>query len=400
MIITNETTFKNIITKKHTLLNINRINRKSSGERPSHLRFQTGCGVDNLNDFLLLFEGMDVTPNENYTGSPTYKGQGFDVNYNGISVGVLLAVAQRGSIERKKYTPSALNLNGYTATDSSMFLHKIIDGLVQVESNIEYRNDLISILTNIEGKSTISNSEFINSNITRILSDFGEVASAYKYSLEGNVIRFPDKSNNNIADFYVNDHPYSVKGRGTGGKVNLSMYKDLIDDTSVEGKLLKSLASYDKELLFKYAAECCPEVARIAEWVSGTTENDIRNFTKNVDYDEFYNFISANFDGYGVPQKSKDERPRALWVDNDTNPFYFTLNTIIHRFWGMNNTAKITEIVSKFLTSTTFVKVDIINSNFILAELPFENVKEWQTIYWGRATKAWHNWMGVEPVRR
>jgi hypothetical protein len=66
----------------------------------------------------------------------------------------------------------------------------------------------------------------------------------------------------------------------------------------------------------------------------------------------------------------------------------------------MNNTAKITEIVSKFLTSTTFVKVDIINSNFILAELPFENVKEWQTIYWGRATKAWHNWMGVEPVRR
>lgn len=394
-----ETEFRKWLIDNHPKLNKDKIVRKGNGERKSHLRFYQGCGIASLNDFFNFFQNFSMVPNDNYTGSPIYKGQGFDVTWNNNLVGILFGVAKEGNIERKKYTPKALGLNGATFTDTKVFRQNIVTSLESVETDKQIFNCLISMLDNIEGRGSITDHPFLKQNTNKITSDFGEILAAYKSCLSGKEISFPYNSNNNIADYYVNGKAYSAKGRKAGGKVNLVDYKNLISLDSDAGNLLYSLADHNKNDFFKYAAKLCTEANELAVWVGGTDENAVKTFIANTSYDSFYNKVTKQFGGLGVPLTSKDERPRQLWAQGDTNPFYFTLNTIVHRFWGVKNSDQITEIVSKFLNAAIFVHIDIQNLNIDIREVPFKNIDKWQTAYWSRATKAWHNWMAVEPCK-
>ena len=51
------------------------------------------------------------------------------------------------------------------------------------------------------------------------------------------------------------------------------------------------------------------------------------------------------------------------------------------------------------LTKPKFVKVNIFNNAVHFEEVKFDSIKKWGTCYWSRATSAWHNWMGVEPLK-
>jgi hypothetical protein len=394
-----ETQFKNWLIENYPKLNKNKINRKGNGERRPHLRFYKDCGLQSFNDFLDFFKSFPLVPNDNYTGSPDYKGQGFDIKWNNNSIGILFGVAKEGNIERKKYTPKALGLNGSKFSDAKIFRQNIINSLQNVESDQKILDCLISMLDNIDGRGPVINHPFLKQNTNKITSDFGEVLAAYKSCLSGKQITFPDNSNNNIADYYVNGKAYSAKGRKAGGKVNLVDYKSLISLDSDVGNFLYSLADHDKNNFFKYAAILCKEANELASWVNGTDEDSVKKYVSNTSYDEFYDQVTQRFGGLGVPLASKDERPRQLWAQGDTNPFYFTLNTIFHRFWGVKNSDQITKVVSSFLNAAIFVHIDIQNLNIDIREVPFKNIDKWQTAYWSRATKAWHNWMAVEPCK-
>ncbi|NBO29551.1 MAG: hypothetical protein EBV10_09980 [Synechococcaceae bacterium WB6_1A_059] len=395
-----ESEFKNFLLKKFHYLNKDKIKRKSKGERPVHLRFYRGCGIETLKEFKFLFEKLDlpITSNESFTGSPVYRGQGFDIIWKKNKIGVLFGLSKTG-VERKKYTPQNLKLNGLTFSDPSIFRNAIIKGLDSVEDNTVLYESLVSMLDNLETSLPIKTSKFLDQNLNKITSDFGEILSAYQSCLSGNIIFFPKKSNNNIADYYENEIPISAKGRLSGGKVNLSEYKDFIDRENSIGKFFYAIATHNKNDFFKFAVEFSKEAKKLSDWVGGTTESDIQNYISKTSYDDFYNLISKEFKNIGVPLKSKDQRPRKLWEEGDTNPFYFTLNTVIHRFWGTNATIEITKIVSKFLNKPKFVHVNIDKGNVTTEEINFNDIKEWQTIYWSRATKAWHNWMAVESKR-
>ena len=52
------------------------------------------------------------------------------------------------------------------------------------------------------------------------------------------------------------------------------------------------------------------------------------------------------------------------------------------------------------LKEPKFITIDIVNNNVVSNEIEFGDVSVWKTVYWSRATKAWHNWMAVEPVTR
>lgn len=394
-----ESEFKAWLIANNPTLNKDKIARKGKGERKAHLRFSSGCGIQNLDAFLEIFKDLTIIPNDNYTGSPLYKGQGFDVEWNNESIGVLFGVSKEGNIERKKYTPKSLGLNGEEFTDPKQFRKKIIEGLTQVEFDQGILKCLVSMIDNLEGRGPIDNHPFLKQNSNKITSDFGEILAAYKSCLQGNQVLFPVNSNNNIADYYADGCAYSAKGRKAGGKVNLVEYKDLIDLDSNVGKFLYSLADHNKNDFFKYGSLLCAEAAQLAGWTNGTTEESVKKFISETPYDHFYKNINNLFNGLGVPLLSKDQRPRELWAAGDTNPFYFTLNTIIHRYWGMNSSKQITDVVSKFLNKAIFIHIDIKDLNIITEEVPFENIDSWQTAYWSRATKAWHNWMAVEPVK-
>lgn len=396
-----ETEFKNWLLSKSSL-NKDHLVRKS-GERPAHLRLSRGCGIEQFSELTSLLESLSLSYDlcDNYTGSPTYKGHGVNVNWQGHTVGVLLAVAKDGHVERKKYTPKKLGLTDIEFTDSSVFRNLILAGLDRVESDVSIRECLVSMIDNVQNKTPITNHPFLKVNTNRITSDFGETLAAYESSLKGNTILFPDAGNNNIADYYENGVPVSAKGRKTGGKINLSSYTSLIDRTTVTGEFLYSIATHDQSGFFAAGAKLCPEAEWLARRVGGTSKGHVENYINTVTYDMFYDPIKADprFKGLGIPEEG---RPRELWMQGDTNPFYFTLNTFMNRLWGdtAESSSSITPIVSKFLTEPKFVHIDIVDYNVVTYELPFVDVGQWRTAYWSRATKAWHNWMAVEPVRK
>ena len=172
----------------------------------------------------------------------------------------------------------------------------------------------------------------------------------------------------------------------------------MIDQDTITGKFLYSIASHNRNDFFKYAAELSQDVKAIADMVGGTSVDDVKKYVKQTDYDTFYDYVKQTkaHRGLGIPEEG---RPRKLWNQGSTEPFYFTLNTLIHRLWGEDASDDITNVVSSFLQKPKFIVVDIINDQVITQELEFSNVQQWKTVYWGRATKAFHNWMGVEPIK-
>lgn len=397
-----ETNFKKYILTKRSELNENKIVRCGPGENPAHLRFKTGCGIASLDEFKKIFSELNLpyTTNDNFTGSPNYQGQGFDIEWQNDRIGVLLAVSNTG-VERKKYTPQNFKFNGLTFSDPVFFKQEIIKELVIIEKDVDLRKFLISLLDNIEGLGPTNDSSKHKENLNKITSDFGEILCAYHSCLNKHTVVFPSTSNNNLTDYYEDNVPVSAKGRKSGGKVNLVNFHDVIDKTSTTGKFLYALAMHNKEDFFKYAAELSPMIKEIKDLVGEVTENQIKKYILETKYDDFYKIIDTKFYGIGVPLRSKDSRPRALWAAGDTNPFYFTLNTIIHRFWGTSKDAVdlISPIVVKFLQSAKFMHLDIVDNNVVIKQLLFSDVKRWQTVYWSRSTAAWHNWMAVEPVK-
>jgi hypothetical protein len=403
-----ESKFRKMILEKYPKLHGNKISIRN-GERKIHVRFSNGCGVTSKPEFLSLFSeiALDFTSIQNQDFSKKYPFGGY-VIWKGYSIGVLYGIAEIGNIETKKYVPDALGLSGYKVNDYKMFRNKIIDGINTIEVDTGIRECLISMIDTVEGKGLIKYHPFLKDNINIVKKDFGEVLAAYKYCFNGYEIEFPVNSNHPNIDFYADSIPISVKSPAGGGKVNLSNFKDNISQTTTTGKFLYSIATYNRNDFFKNAADLCPEVKILADWVGGTTRKDIKKYISLCSYDDHYNKMKSDIrftlknQTLGIPEdsalKSSEITPKELWAKGSLEPFDFTLNTIIHKFWGISHQDDITDIVSVFLNRDKFVRVDIKDLDIFFEEIPFENVKKWQTIYWSRATKAWHNWPCVEPV--
>jgi hypothetical protein len=397
-----ESQFRSWLLSRDNRLNEARISRKSSGERQSHLRFYSGCGIDSVSELLAIFDANKITyqPCDAYTGSPLYKNQGFNVQWNGHTVGVLLGVAAQGHIVRKQFSPKNLGLAGKTYSAMSLFRKDILQGLTQTEKDASIVECLVSMLDNIEQGTPVIAHPFLKQNLNKVTSDFGEVLGAYISVKQGHTVHFPDNSNNNIADFYEDNVPVSAKGRQAGNTLNLGSYKDLLPRNTPTELFLYSLSSHNKDLFFETGAKLCAEAAKLADWVGGTTEAAVAKYVKSITYDQFYNKIAKDpvFQGLGIPLESKNDRPRDLWQAGSTDPFYFTLNTVINRLWGRKHTGEITKIIKKLGSNIKFLHIDIENSNIKSREVPFVSIERWGTHYWSRATKAWHNWMAVQSI--
>jgi len=408
--INHERNFLKYLLENSNSLKKERIKLRPNGERKAHIRFSLGCGLSSADEFINLFKNLKI-PFQKITTedfSKTYKLGGY-VTWQGKSIGVLYGIGEKGYVERKKYAPDSIGLAGLEISNAKDFRSKVESGLVLVEKDLSFRKCLISMLDNIKSGTEIQDHPFLKKNINKIKSDFGEVLAAYTLILQGKKIKFPIKSNNPRIDFWADGHPYSAKAPNGGGKVNLSEYKDSISTKTNTGKFLYSIATHNRDDFFKYAASLCPEVKLISEWVNGTSRADVKKYVANCSYDDHYakminmKTFKINNQVLGIPvnsnRKSTELTPKELWAKGSLEPFDFTINTIMSRFWGETNSDSITKEVSNFLVNTTFIHVDIVDLNIITEITPFESVTGWKTIYWSRATKAWHNWMAVEPIK-
>jgi hypothetical protein len=404
-----ETKFINWVTSKNSFLNKDRIFRRG-GESKSHVRFSSGCGLRTEKEFFDLFDGLEFTPVTLNEFSKSYKIGGY-ITWQAQKVGVLYGIAPQGDSERKRWSPESLGLAGYETNNLKDFKNKILEGLKVIDEKETAL--LISLLDNIEVGRIIPISNFLETNKSKITSDFGEVLAAYSDVAKGFKIKFGNKSNQKVFDYYVliNNkwEEVSVKNPKGGGKVNLSDFVDIIDISDTHSKILYALGTHNRDDFFTLSATVCPQVKKISDIVGGLTKKDRLEYVKTHTYDEFYNQIKNNSmfvvkkQTLGVPDdqgwKPNELTPRALWDRGSLDPIDFTINTFVNRFWGHNYTQEISIVVTKFLNRAKFKIVDISNGCVYIKEVKFSDVKQWQTVYWGRATKAWHNWMAVEPVK-
>lgn len=390
-----ENHFKKWLLENHPSLNKKFINRHS-GENPTHLRLRPGCGFNSVEEMTKALDSLNIEYefNNDYSRSPDYHGHGVTVVWNDSKIGMMLAVQKKGRVKRKSLSPKNLGLSGMKFSSVDEFETVIKQS---IKGN-DHFDQLVSMIDNVKNGVKVSKSNIKKEDIGRITSDFGEVLAAFKSVCQGKSIEFPGKSNFTVADFFENGDPVSVKNEKGGGKVNLSEYKDLINTETMVGKLLHSIASHNKNDFFKYAAQVSPLINQIAIMVGGTNIENVEAFVKKTSYNDFYSFIKNNKECkmLGIPDPV---RPEELWNKGDTNPIYFTINTLLNRIWGRSKENGISDIVIEFLDKPKFVKVSIVNDNVVFEEKKFKSIKYWGTCYWSRATAAWHNWMGVEPIK-
>lgn len=394
---TKETELKDFLVEQ-LKLNKDKLKRHN-GETPVHLRFMTGNGIDTFSNLLDNLTNLNLKYKsagyKHFSRSPDYADQGLIVEYNGEEVGIQFNVQKEGRIRRKGLTPDSLGLSGKTFSDAESLYNLVKKNI----SGEEFEDVLLSMLDSVKHSSDVKGIDKIQpQDISRITSDFGEILGAYQSLINKNTVSFPNVSNEPIADYYENDQPVSAKGRKTGGKVNLSHWKTFIDQKTLTGKFLYSIADHNRDDFFQYASMLCPEIKKISDMVGGTSVEKVEKYVSNNTYDSFYNYIKQTeaHKGLGIPDEG---RPRELWNQGSTDPFYFTINTLVSRLWGHNAVNEITDVVKSFLKKPKFIAVDIIDNKIVTNEIEFSNVKQWKTAYWSRATKAWHNWMAVEPVK-
>lgn len=395
---TTETKFRNFLVEKLPL-NKDRVTRHN-GETPVHLRFKSNCGLQTFDELRESLNNLGITyktvPYKYFSRTPDYGDQGLIVNFNGEEVGVQFNVPKDGNISRKQFTPDALNLNGLTFTDKDSFRNAVLTGI----KDSEFYDLLVSMLDNVETDKPIIGLESVReADVNRITSDYGEVVCAYAFVLKGHTVFFPKGSNHKIADFYIDGQGVSAKGRGTGGKVNLSSFAEFINTETTTGKFLYSIATHNRDDFVKFAAELSPEIKSITDWAGGTDRKALSNFVKSTSYNKFYNYIQRKPEHKGLGIPDNNGRPETLWNAGSLDPIDFTINTLISRIWGESAVSKISKIVTEFLNEPKFVVLDIKDNQCIITETKFSDVNQWKTVYWSRATKAWHNWMGVEPVK-
>lgn len=365
-----------------------------------------------LNDLLTSIGGNIIGPGK-ASGAVNYKNCGFIGRWNQRDYMFLLKSLATGH-QRKAFTPDKLGLNGKSYdNNSTTFRSDIISGLSQIcKNDTRHLDGLISLIDNVENNTPVS--QYIlnldKKELKKIICDFGEVLAAYReHLLKNGTIRFSSGGNEKVADYYTNNEVRSVKGPGAGGKLNLKMYESILrKETSIYGKFLHSLAFEDskfktnRDAWFLYSSQICPWLKEAAELIGGTTIKDVEQYVKSNTFDNFYNLLyNKSFPGVGLPT---DQSQKDAWIERwnmaDTNPIYFSLNTLMNR-WGQTDATtidEITNIVKNIVTTEQFVYVSLNDKNITFNNVAFKNVTHWGTEYHSNAKSAWNNWMGVMPI--
>lgn len=407
-----EREFIDFIVKSNTKLNKDRI-QVNEGENKRHIRFHNDCGLYSESEFKSLFTGYSYFEVNDQSFSKKYKIAGY-VQWNGNNIGVLFAKVNDGESARKQFTPSRLGLSVQTFDSSQGLIESVIKGLRKNKEKESTINDLVSLLENvIDSKKEVNDSNFLRKNKSIITSDFGEILAALNEILKGNKIQFPN-GNNSIVDFFeyssIKDYKgVSCKNPKGGGKTNVSSYRsELSSYNSDIGHLLYCISSHNRDGLFDVSSKLCPAIKKIKNKIGGLDEDSRLTYVNTHSYDEFYDWVKSEpiFRSFGIPSDQKNKptelTPRSLWDSKGKdclNPIDFTINTIIARLLSPQYINEISKVISKIVTEPKFMLVDIDFSRkrVLITEKEFKDVNRWKLVYWSRSTKAWHNWIAVEP---
>jgi len=395
------------------------------GER---VKFNDKTNIRSLDDLKKILAPLGITEFENIenSGKTTYKNRGFKVVWNGSPIKILLNSSnqEEGFYPRKTFSPEKFGLAGYNSvTSNESFIEVFERGVDQHPSIVEEHKIIIIDLV----KSVLEDREFNvytwlieSGELSSIESDLGEVlACAYSIRLRKS-ISVPDTSNAKLKDFEEDGIPVSVKSP-KGGSVTLTGFPIRPNKTPVEQVLnvcglefneakitlghknKTETARYRKETIYGSAAKMPGIITDLSKLTNGTTINDVEKFINKTSYSNFIQWVKThpeNPNGLGVPDM--EEISKDLWTRGNTEPFYFTLCTLIFNGpWAKRNQQEISSVLKLILTGPKFydVKIDLNKRRVIIKEQFFDDVENWTTHYWSRCHAAFHNLPGAKRMK-
>lgn len=375
----------------------------------TRIKFNDQTGIRSLDDLKALLKPLGIsqfTPIE-ASGRTKYKNRAWLIEWRGQAFKILLNSSDqsRGHYPRKTFSPEKLGLGGYQATqaDSTEIAQRAISA-IQSSTVVApaHKSIIIDILESCDQDRQFGDHTWLRESgeLSNLESDLGEVLACIHSARMGHLVTIPQSTNHGLIDF--NEGPVGVSVKSPkGGSVALGQFACLISKTTAVEQVLWSFANRDKDLMFEAAARSPGIVKDLAQLVGGTTEHKVNQFVRDQDYDGFYAWVAAhprNATALGLPEIGV---PKTLWQRGDTNPFYFTLCTLINRVWAVDHQTEISLALKKILTGPKFydVKIDLDQRRVIITEQRFEDVENWTTHYWSRATAAFHNWPGARRIK-
>jgi hypothetical protein len=375
----------------------------------TRVKFNDATGVRSFEDLqkILAPLGIKKFKKIELSGRTKYKNRGYLIEWQGHAIKILLNSSdqKQGFYPRKTFSPEKLGLGGYCAVqaDSTEVTRKAV---ASIKSSLivakEHKPIIIDLLESCNQDREFGSHPWLKESgeLSNLESDLGEVLACIYSARAGHKVSIPVTSNNGLKDFDEDDVPVSVKSP-KGGSVALGQFADIMTKGNAVEQVLWSFGNRDKETMFLASSRSAGIIKDLSKLVGGTTITAVENFVINTDYDYFYKWIREhkdNPDGLGVPEQGV---PKKLWQLGDTNPFYFTLCTLINRIWSVKHQAEVSAALKKILTGPKFydVKIDLSSRRVIITEQRFEDVENWTTHYWSRATAAFHNWPGAKRIK-
>jgi hypothetical protein len=386
-------------------------NIKANRQRKNNIPFIRVKAV--LANVAPLLNNQNLTYNQvsvaNYpiTNAPRFYNCIYEVS--GLAVKVLIKVDCSNSVIQKILAPNNLKIENKVYSDPAALKQDIIAGLNSSGASAETVISCINILDAIENDTniTLTNTLLNTTDKSKITSDFGEVALAFRRLIkQGGDILFPVNSNQSDFDFYHNGIPISAKGdKGSsryliGGNSEIANHIDKLGDSNIE-RMFKAWHKRDMLAVFEHAAPDCPEIDWWNKKLQGFTESNILTFTHNHTWDEFVQAIkdSQNDGLLGIPKKNRE-----TYEAGNPNPLLFALLTIWARYYNVHNGKKFNSIACEMLkTSKSKIVFEFFNYNntgkVLITNQAITTYSKWDIRYHGNANTSLNNYPALEGLK-
>ena len=313
-------------------------------------------------------------------------------------------------VKQKKLAPNKLINVGFDYTFASVLFEDCVRGL-ELHCSSEERTSCVNILTAIRDKTTLSLTPLLCDPIekSKITSDFGEIALAYKrLCFDGGVIHFPTASNQRDFDFFHNSVPISAKGEKGSNRYLIAGNEFLPIDTLSENSMTQMFRCWQSRDIFgllDFAAEDCTQLRYWKNKCQSITEESLLEYVEKTPYDEFVQDIRDCQGGLtlGLPSFRLEHKTRKNYKQKSLHPIMFALLTIWARYYPIENEKAFNEAASKITVNSNIVfeyfDYDTTTGNFITKLSEINKYKIWKIRYHSNANSSLNNYPALQGIK-
>lgn len=313
-------------------------------------------------------------------------------------------------VKQKRLAPNKLIAVGIDYIDASVLFNDCLRGL-ESHCNAEERLACVNILEAIRDESNITLTPLLCNPIekSKITSDFGEIALAYKrlYFLGGS-IHFPSASNQSDFDFFHNGIPISAKGEKGSSRYLVAGNNSFSISSLPESNMSNMFCCWQSRDVFgllNFAAEDCTQLRYWKDKLQSFSETSLLEFVEKTHYDDFIQDIKNCQGGstLGIPSKRLEHKTRENYKQKSLHPILFALLTLWARYYVIENQEAFNQMASKITSSSNIVfeyfDYDSNTGEIIIKQTKITKYKVWDIRYHSNANSSLNNYPALQGIR-